>query len=671
MKISRSWAALILLAVLSCSCSNSDSTSSSNLVSEAVLPLSENVTAGLPAPSELRGTSTTVFSREGSSFDFSHNALAQDASAMLEYKGATIPGTDINQYSYAVYLFNGVSELPPILTVQMHGDFTSRLYPAVANWRTNRWEFGFGHIYSYADHNFPLPSLEELPDDFRSDTGQVAFALLKVDNDGPSFIDGLSFWQPDEVLNVVASEGLWDGIDVSWEVPGGTNYVQIERRAQGVAAWQLITPEPIAANLITYKDITADGGIYYEYRVSGGYRWDTVLGEQFYWTSGKKAIGLRNVDTVTLGMNQDEYLVPGNSFNRLSFYFAPTNDAHGVHAVRNTSFPPGQDWELFDETSTNFPYLNIAEDPDLGPAISVFQLNELNNPLINIAYSDGTGAYSYAALLDQEGHFNWLDPGQVRTGNNHVLGSLALERRLACFTWNDDTNRIEFVESVDQEGTFWWEFNDQAKYAIVTDRHPTNGICVSPTMRQSIAFREKGTNGVIVCRKGADGWETQVVGVETSSQPVLQNIKTNQLDNTAAVIYRDMDNQRIRLVRSFEGETWLTNQQETLVLVKGADQIGEFCHYMLEPPSNFNVLAYTHNGDLKFKFSSKTGQDVWSEEFLIDDSGTCRNLNITRIGTDLQWQYFTFLSYIRTDEFGVAQLKFLDLNSFLESNGLL
>lgn len=590
---------------------------------------------------------------------------------MLEYKGATIPGTDINQYSYAVYLFNGVSELPPILSVQMHGDFTSRLYPAVANWRTNRWEFGFGHIYSYADHNFPLPALEELPDDFRSETGQVAFALLKVDNDGPSFIDGLSFWQPDEVLNVVASEGLWDGIDISWEVPGGTNYVQIERRAQGVAAWQLITPEPIAANLITYKDITADGGIYYEYRVSGGYRWDTVLGEQYYWTSGKKAIGLRNVDTVTLGMNQDEYLVPGNSFNRLSFYFAPTNDAHGVHAVRNTSFPPGQDWELFDETSTNFPYLNIAEDPDLGPAISVFQLNELNNPLINIAYSDGTGAYSYAALLDQEGHFNWLDPGQVRTGNNHVLGSLALERRLACFTWNDDTNRIEFVESVDQEGTFWWEFNDQAKYAIVTDRHPTNGICVSPTMRQSIAFREKGTNGVIVCRKGADGWETQVVGVETSSQPVLQNIKTNQLDNTAAVIYRDMDNQRIRLVRSFEGETWLTNQQETLVLVKGADQIGEFCHYMLEPPSNFNVLAYTHNGDLKFKFSSKTGQDVWSEEFLIDDSGTCRNLNITRIGTDLQWQYFTFLSYIRTDEFGVAQLKFLDLNSFLESNGLL
>ncbi len=608
---------------------------------------------------------------DGAAFAAGHNVIVQGTSAMLEYKGATVSGTDRREYTYATYVFDGIDSLPPILEVQTHGENTSRLYPAIANWRTNRWDFGFGHIYTYSTHSFPLPQLEEQPGDFLSPEGRVAIAFVKVDEDGPSWLDSLSFWEPQEVIGVVASEGLWDGINVSWEVPGGTNYVRIERRAQGVSVWEMITEEPIAANLITYKDQSAEGGVFYEFRVSGGFLWNTVLGPQYYWTTGKKAIGLRNVDTVSLGMNEEEYLVPGNSFNRLSFFFAPSNDANGVHAVRNNSFPPGQDWDLFDETSTNFPYLNVVNNPDFGPGINVFHLNELNNPLINITYSDGTGAYSYSALLDQEGHFNWLDPGVVRTGPNHVLGIMALERRLACFTWNSQSQRIEMAESVDNEGTFWWNYNPNGTWAKVSSSKPKGPLNVSATMRQSIAFRETGTNDVVICKKGNEGWEQEKVGIETSYRPVLQNIKINQLDNSGAVFYRDMDGKRIRLVRSHDGSGWLTNQQETLVLVKDADQIDEFVHYMLEPPSNFNILAYTHNGNLKFKFSSKTGQDVWTEEFLIDDSGNCRNIDITRVGTDLQWSYFTFLSYIRNDESGNAQLKFVDLNSLLESEGMI
>ncbi|MCB1215966.1 hypothetical protein KDL44_01135 [bacterium] len=670
MKTTHSWAMLVMVVLCACACSKTDQNITSAITAEELPSIQESVPAGLPAPSQLYRSGSAVTGVDGAAFSASSHVSVNGDSAVLEYTGQTNGKPPRAEYSYAIYMMDEVSDLPPILEVGMQGDFTSRVHTAVANWRTDRWEFGFGHVYTYSNRNFPLPDLEELPGDFVSPDGRVAMAFIKVDEDGPSSIDFLRFWEPEEVLNVVASEGLWDGIEVSWEVPGGIDYVNIERRSQGVAQWELLNPEPVAANLITYKDVTAEGGVYYEYRVSGGYRWDTVLGDQYFWTTGKKAIGLRNVDTVSLGMNIDEMVVPGNSFNRLSFYFAPTNDANGLHAVRNTTFPPGLDWELFDETSTNFPYLSIVDDADLGPGISVFDLNELNNPLVNLMYSDGTGIYAYAALLDQEGHFEWLNPGVVRSGQqHHVLGTIELERRLACLSWNSSLQRIEMTESVDNEGTFWWEYNDLSKWAVASERKPLGGILVSPTSRQSFAFREKDSNNIVTCAKGSDGWIEQVVDVETSDVPVLQTIKINSLDITGALFYRDMDRKRIRLVRSFDGETWLTNQQETLVQVKDADEIGEFVHYMLNPPSNFNVLAYTHNGNLKFRFSSKTGQDAWTEEFLLDDSGSCRNLSIIRVGTDLQWQYFTFLSYLRTDENGEAQLKFIDLVSFLEAHG--
>lgn len=672
MKITYLWAALLSVALLLCACTRSEETITSQIADSA--PSFQAIEPGadvLPALEELNRMPAEAGEKLGSSLSMGRHVTIEDSSARLEYNNFTVPGTERRDYSYAVYIFSNLSSLPPILAIETHGSNTSRVYPAVANWRTGRWDFGSGHVYTYATHSLPLPELEEQPGDFISADGRLAVAFLKVDVDGPSWIDNLYFWEPQEVIGVFASEGLWDGIDISWEVPGGTDFVNIERRAQGIPSWETVLEEPVPANLLSYKDSTAEGGTYYEYRVSGGYRWDTVFGPQYFWTTGKKAIGLRSVDTVALGMNEEEYLVPGNSFNRLSYFFAPTNDANGVHAVRNNSFPPGTDWDLFDETSTNFPYINVAFHPELGPGITVFQLNELNNPLVNITYSDGTGVYSYCALLDQEGHFEWLNPGEVRDAGNHVLGIMELERRLACFTWNSFTQRVEMVESVDNEGTYWWEYNPNNTFAVVTERRPMGAIDISQTMRQAIAFREKGSNAVVVCRKASDGWQEETVGIETSARPILQNIKINQLDNSASVFYRDMEGERIRLIRNTAASGWLTNQQETIVNVGEGEQIDEFVHYMLDPPSNFNILAYVHDGNLKFRFSSKTGQDVWSEEFVVDDSGSCRNISITRIGTDLQWKYFTFLSFIRNDVNGDAQLKFVDLNSLLEAEGML
>lgn len=672
MKISRSWATLLLLALLLSACSKNDLSVSNNLdVAAQSSPSVEIAQAGLPALSQLKQSSSMLAGIEGSAFNYSHNVSIEDTTAILGYSGGLVPGTQLKDYTYAIYVFNDLQDLPPILAVETEGENTSRLYVAVANWRTGRWDFGFGHIYSYSTHSFPLPELEEQPGDFISSSKELAVAFIKVDEDGPARIKKLNFWEPDEIVDVQASEGLWEGINVSWEGAAGTDLVNIERRAQGVSTWETVITDPIAANLLTYSDSAVEGGIYYEYRVSGGYRWDTVLGAKYYWTTGKKAIGLRSVDSVAIGMNNEEYLVPGNSFNRLSFYFAPNNDPNGVHAIRNTSFPPGQDWELFDETSTNFPYMNVAKHPDFGHEINIFHLNELNNPLVNITYSDATGCYAYAALLDNEGNYEWLNPGIVRTGNNHVLGLMALERRLACFTWNDDTQQIEFVDSIDNEGTFWNEYNKTGIFSVVSHKKPLGRVIISPTLRQSLCFREKATNDVVVCMKGNSGWEEESVGIVTSSAPVLQNIKLNQLDNTRAVFYRSEDGKRIKIVRNFEGVGWLTNQQETPVIAKDEDTINEFIHYMLEPPSNFNILAYTINGNLNFKFSAKAGQDVWSREILLDDSGTCRNLNITRIGTDLEWAYFTFLSYLRTDELGNSQLKFVDLNSILVAEDLI
>jgi hypothetical protein len=653
-------------------CSKTDLTVSTSLDSHALnSPNTEIAEAGLPALSQLKQSSAMLAGMDGSAYSYSHNAVQDGTSAVLEYAGALVPGSQLPDYTYAIYLFNDIQSLPPILAVETEGENTSRLYVAVANWRTGRWDFGFGHVYSYSTHSFPLPELEQQPGDFISGDKTLAVAFVKVDNDGPARINKLNFWEPEEIIDVQATEGLWEGITVSWEGAPNTDLVNIERRAQGVPVWEQVLTVPIAANLLQYSDTVAEGGIYYEYRVSGGFRWDTVLGPKYYWTTGKKAIGLRSVDTVEIGMNNAEYLMPGNSFNRLSFYFAPNNDPNGVHAIRNTSFPPGQDWELFDETSTNFPYLNVADHPDFGREINIFHLNELNNPLVNITYSDETGCYAYAALLDSEGHYEWLNPGIVRTGNNHVLGVMALERRLACFTWNDDTQQIEFVDSIDNEGTFWNVYNQTGIFSVVSTKKPLGRVTISQTLRQSLSFREKATNDVVICMKSNTGWDEESVGIVTSATPVLQNVKLNQLDNTRVVIYLNDDRSRIKIVRHFEGAGWLTNQQETPVLVKDEDTINEFIHYMLEPPSNFNILAYTVNGKLYFKFSSKAGQDVWSKEILLDDSGSCRNLNITRIGTDLEWAYFTFLSYLRTDDLGNSQLKFVDLNSILEAEDLI
>ena len=75
-----------------------------------------------------------------------------------------------------------------------------------------------------------------------------------------------------------------------------------------------------------------------------------------------------------------------------------------------------------------------------------------------------------------------------------------------------------------------------------------------------------------------------------------------------------------------------------------------------------NNIAYVKNGNLYCSFSESASFTGWTNPVTIDNSGSCRKIDIIRIGSDSSFSSRLFLTYLAEDEDGVTRINFRDLN---------
>jgi hypothetical protein len=60
-------------------------------------------------------------------------------------------------------------------------------------------------------------------------------------------------------------------------------------------------------------------------------------------------------------------------------------------------------------------------------------------------------------------------------------------------------------------------------------------------------------------------------------------------------------------------------------------------------------------------FSDSAGFTAWCDPILVDDSGTCRGLNVILIGSDAQNTSYLFATYLADGTDGETQINYRDL----------
>jgi hypothetical protein len=127
------------------------------------------------------------------------------------------------------------------------------------------------------------------------------------------------------------------------------------------------------------------------------------------------------------------------------------------------------------------------------------------------------------------------------------------------------------------------------------------------------------------------------------------------------LFFVDEAGERIRLLREDQVRQWATDDILDIVAAEPGQQITEFDVYLPAILSQSNYLAYILDGCVYLSFANFSALEEWKTPELVDDAGDCRQLKIIRIGSDEEYNFNLFATYISDDDQGVPRLNFRDL----------
>jgi hypothetical protein len=622
----------------------------------AVLPSGAS-TFQLPKPSSLKAATSAQLHYNGA------ECIAQRGGEVIWDKlvlrtGAGMGAGPAGELAWAAYAFGPLTTVPRALRVTSGTNYAARVWVAVANHARNRWDYVPGEF-----KGGPTFYLDELgdPTPYLSAEGQLLVAVLLMGADAPWELRTIEVPQPAEAEDVTASQDRWEGVRLNWSEQAQAQAYRIFRR-EG-ADWLEVTPAPLGKYAVEFTDYDAPSGTS-EYRLVVGRQYMIRSIPEWFWSPGVTVTGQRPQSTLPLDSAGIEAYWPANLHNRLSFFFTTTAVPEEPAVAWSSTFPPGHGWSMHPSGEDGFGQFHLGAAGSVEPPFTVNQYDEINNPAISLAYSGPDGCYCQVGLLNSEGEVEWEAPVQLRSEPSlHLLGLVDVPRHLIAFMWNDATEQIEAMQTVDELGRIWTPF-DAMSWMTVSGRRPGGPVDLN-TVEGAVlvCFAEAETDAAVVLRNApGEGWTDISPTLTVRGTPRMRMIQKG-LGPGSGLVYLRGDGSAIELLRR-ENDAWAASPVE---LYAGASEITEWDLRMNGAPSNDNYLVFITNGELWFRHTYNPDFSAWLPALPVDQDTSCRLPRTTVVGTDETFtQRMVFACYVKDAPSGLPELNYRDLKAIVD-----
>ncbi len=121
------------------------------------------------------------------------------------------------------------------------------------------------------------------------------------------------------------------------------------------------------------------------------------------------------------------------------------------------------------------------------------------------------------------------------------------------------------------------------------------------------------------------------------------------------------DRSELRVIpRDIYGD-WQPQETEVLVTAEPGSELSEIALFTSGKVSYETYLVYNIDGKLYAQRSMSSSLTSWTPVVTLDDSGSCRDLQIIKVGSNEYWESHHYASYIKDGPEGEKLIAFRDL----------
>jgi hypothetical protein len=617
----------------------------------------------LPAISDLPRTASGLAQINGESFIESAGATIQGHAATLSLHGSDGWSTGSHageaqdgqapKFAYAVYRFAKVNAPVVGLNITTSSHNVSPMWIALPDASFTRWTYPFEPEFSSAELWNSMTGVDLSQ---RVSTQQdLLVAVILADDKEDITIYNLELVFLSDVSECTASSNLDDQIHLEWKNPSRSIATLIYRRPIGAEhdAWQQVTPEYLESYVTSYTDFGIELGIEYEYcvRSAFGPRLDF---DHCCWSSGPLVKGrtlISSIEFPNIALIEVDSIETVNWFNHLGIIGKRSNPSTDIFAMSTLSFPPGSQWKTY-TTEDGLDDVQLAANPATAKAITTFMFTTDNNPYITLCYSTDNGMYSQVAEIDQFNNVSWCDPQEIRQGSHQIIGCFQMSRRIGLLTWNTQNEQLEIYDSSDQIGRHWFDIDElNWDWRILPGQPPAGALdSIYTSSGEILCYTESSTDQIKVFAMGTSDWLDQSPGIIASPGPKICDVMMPYLIPGTGLFYITEDRTSVKLARREFFDPWQLDSQIEIRAKAAPGSITNIAIFCQSQFATRNYVAYIEAGNVYYCLCNSWELSSWSEPILVDDSGTCENIRLIRIGSDEEYHYGLYLTYFTRED---------------------
>ncbi len=668
--------AVIFAVITGCGLGSTDSqTFKSEIPVEVDNPADRYQTTEFPAvgqlPRETSGSRTVT----GAAFIAAHGVKTEEQAAIMSVEfieepdqSGDITGGDpdaeiVAPFAFAIYRFAHLEGDVIGLKIHMSTHNISPIWLAFANLQAEHWEYPLAPELSSVEI---WDSTAEIDfSKYQSETGEMYIALILADDQEAIRVYDLQLITASEVSTFTATHNLDTGVKLNWEAAESTYGFIISRRESGSQnPWISLSEEPLAPFETYFMDDTAEPGKEYTYSISSAYG-PYNEPDKWVWSDGLFVLGRRLISTVPLDNSEVENLRIDtvNWYNQLGFIGVDLETDH-LLAFQSESFPPGDTWHWHDPGS-GIAGQAVDWHVDTSQPYCIFPGSQENNTVMTVCFAHGHTIYSQVGEIDELGGLTWNPPVAVCIGPYEVLHCFKMSRRIGLLLWNTAKHQLEVFDSMDLTGRLWFDpkewpwawrsFEGESPIGAVDSEYTAIG--------ETLCYKGSGSGKIKVYSIINGDWSDNSPDLPCAPGPQYVEMITDSIVPSSGVVYITPDRDEIRIVqRQFFGE-WNIYPEILVHTADNSETITEFAEYCPAQYSGLNFIGYIQNGNVYYMTCNHWDLAEWQSLVLLDGSETCSNLNIIRIGSDEDYNYVVYATYLSEDTEGAATYNFRALDN--------
>lgn len=650
---------LFCAAVFSGCSSSSSEVQTQNSTINVVTTDSSVYLADFPDVGDIPRAASESNTATGSAFIAANGTKISNTSAVMDLTYIpTEESESIPEFCYAIYRFSKLDDDVIGLKIHMNSHNISPAWIAFANEKTGRWEYPVESELSSVEIWKTIDNFDFAK--YKNSDDEITLAVILADDQESITIYDLEFITASEVKSFTASYNLDNGVKLNWKAGNSCYGFMIYRRLiDSDDEWDQIIDKPLSRYETSFFDETAEQGKEYVYRINCAYG-PYSNEDHWIWSEGMLVAGRRLIFTSPLEVSEGSVLQiePVNWYNQLGFIGVDkTNNT--MIAYQSESFLPDAKWH-WHNAGSGIAGKVVSWQENLTQPYTIYPSSQQDNLVMTCCYSENNNVYSLVGWIDTAGEISWLDPVLVREGSYQVIHCFKMSRRIGLILWNIDEQLLEVSDSMDMYGRLWFDIEEWPWEWRSMEAEPPHGpVCSEYSMAGELVCYMGETSGTTKVYTIVNGdWGDYSPNIPCAPGPLYVELVTDAIVPSSGVIYLTPERDSIHIVRRQFVDEWGVIPEVVVYTSDGSNEISEFAEYCPASYSGLNYIAWIEGGNVNCITNNYWSLEYWFNPVVLDDSGTCSNLDIIRIGSDDNYSYAVYATFLSEDAEGNTQFNF-------------